>query len=75
VPCERLKNAADPDAVVAKAKESSFAISKAELLRSQSPLSLERSGDDLDHAAREIMRGAGATANLRVNTNCLVLAG
>ena len=48
---ERLKAAADADAVVAVAKEAGFAISKAEVLKAQAQQTTELSDEELEEVA------------------------
>jgi predicted ribosomally synthesized peptide with nif11-like leader len=48
---ERLKAAADADAVVALAKEAGFAISKAEVLKAQAQQTTELSDEELEEVA------------------------
>ena len=48
---ERLKAAADVDAVVALAKEAGFAISKAEVLKAQAQQTTELSDEELEEVA------------------------
>ena len=54
---EKLKGAADLDAVVAIAKEAGFDVSKAALLRYQANVCLELSDEDLERVAGGLTKG------------------
>ena len=62
---EKLKGAADLDAVLAIAKEAGFDVSKAEWLRYQAKQTIELSDEELEGVAGGVFRRAGVLLELR----------